>query len=157
MVRDNTANGGDEAGLTPEVWGRRPYADKEAREMLNDVSRSIAKDRPDHVDDPEDPTLSEVLRAHYGTEEKATTLTALLGQGLTFQEAVFWYFYRHAGFRFTDIHYAVSGYRRGGDPAHERNSLRNIQRVLESAAFKVDSAEPDDVPDLADVLEADGE
>lgn len=142
----------------PTTWGRRPYADKEARELLNDVSQGIARDPPDHVDDPGDLSLSDALKANYDTDTKAQTLAGLLEQGLTFEEAVCWYWFRHAQFSLTDIHYAILSSKtdtnaEGGDPSQRRNSVRNIQRILESAAFKLPDADQDDVPDLADVLE----
>jgi len=121
------------------TWGRRPYGSKEAREILNDVSAAIARDRPDHVDDPTDPTLAEVLRSHYDAETKAATLTALLRDGLSFQEAVCAYFYWFSGFDLVEIHFAQEGISRGGDPTQLRNSLRNIKRVLTSAAEQLDA------------------
>lgn len=137
-----------------KAWGRRPYAGKEARELLNDVSERIARKRPDWVDDPGDPTLAEVIQyadQSDGVElarQKAKTLSELMRHGLTFQEAVAWYWFRYAQFDMMEIHFAQEGIQKGGDPAHQRNSVRNIQRVLESAAFKLPDADPSDVPDL---------
>lgn len=144
MVRDGKPK--------PKTWGRRPYADKEARELLNDVSRRIVRDDPDHVDEVDDPSLSDVLKANYDPQTKADTLADLLEHGLTFQEAVCWYWFRYAQFDLMNIHFAIQGIQKGGDPDHRRNSIRNIQRVLESAAFKLPDASPGDVPDLDDVL-----
>lgn len=145
MVRKGTA------------WGRRAYVDKEARELLNDISRRIARDPPDHVDDVDDLSLSDVLKSKYVVDTKATTLAGLLEQGLSFEESVCWYWFRHAQFSMTDIHYAIQsstdGGLTGGDPSHRRNSVRNIQRILESAAFKLPDVDADDVPNLADVLD----
>ncbi len=137
-----------------KAWGRRPYAGKEARELLNDVSERIARKRPDWVADPDDPTLAEVLQYADQSngmelaETKARTLSELMRHGLTFQEAVAWYWFRYAQFDMMEIHFAQEGIQKGGDPAHQRNSVRNIQRVLESGAFKLPDADPDDVPDL---------
>lgn len=143
----------------PKAWGRRPYADKEAREQLNDISRCIARKRPDDVRDPDDPSLSDVIRhadelqGSGGRDPKARTLAGLMEHGLTFQEAVCWYWFRHSQMDLTEIHFAIKGINHGGDPAHRRNSVRNIQRVLESAAFKLPDEDPDDVPtlDVADI------
>jgi len=136
------------------VWGRRPYAGKEARELLNDLSRDIAREQPDTIDDSDDPSLADVVQyadergAGRSVERKTSTLTDLMRHGLTFQEAVCWYWFRYAKFDLMEIHFAQEGISKGGDPAHQRNSVRNIQRVLESAAFKLPDASPDDVPDL---------
>jgi len=137
----------------PKIWGRRAYIDKEAREILNDISRQIVCEPPDHVDDPDDPTLSEVLKAEYDTSSKAETLSGLMKHGLSFEETVCWYWYRYAHYSLMNIHFAIQGIRKGGDPDHRRNSVRNIQRILESAAFKLPDADPSEVPDLNDVLD----
>jgi len=139
-------------GRTWKAWGRRPYADKESREILNDISRQIRAEEPEHVDDPSDPTLSEVLKTVYDPDTKATTLSDLMSHGLSFEEAVCWYWFRHCQFDLMNIHYAIRGIKKGGDPAHRRNSVRNIQRVLESAAFKVPGEDPADIPNLDEVL-----
>lgn len=143
----------------PKVWGRRPYAGKTARELLNDISDWIARTRPDDVADPDDPSLSDVL-AHAGdalpqdpstgATAKDATLTRLMDQGLDFQEAVVWYWFRFCQYDITEIHYAMTGADTGGDPAQRRNATRNILRVLRSAASKVPDADPDDIPDLVD-------
>lgn len=132
-----------------KVWGRRPWADKRAKEILNDASFSVLRDQPDHVDDPGDPSLSEVLEHHYGHERtKAPTLTDLLSQGLTYQEAVNWYFFRFCGMSIMDIYYATSGRDTGGGVADRRNATRNIRRVLNDAAQKM--GEDINVPDPDD-------
>lgn len=152
MGRNSQPAGGDR--LSPKTWGRRPYADKAAREQMNDISAAIARKQPDDVDDPANPSLSDVVRhadlVAGGPDEtpKADTLTDLLGHGMTFQEAVCWYWYAVAQFSFTEVHFAVSGHDVGGDPDQRRNSVRNIHRVLKSAAFKHPDADPDEVPDL---------
>lgn len=146
--------------INPKVWGRRPYADKDAREVLNDVSTWIARTRPDGVDDPDDPSLSDILRyaGHAldskGTDEpKTTTLSALMGRGLDYQEAVVWYWFRYCELDLTEIHYATTGRDRGGDPATRRNATRNIVSVLKSAARKLDDVDPDSVPDVVEDTE----
>lgn len=137
-----------------KAWGRRPYAGKEAREQLNDVSTRIARTRPDWIDDPDDPTLADVIRFAQRcdglalTDQKSTTLSELMGHGLTFQEAVCWYWFRYAQLDMVEIHYAMEGHQKGGDPSHRRNNVRNIRRVLTSAAEKLPDVDVDDVPDL---------
>lgn len=142
-------------GPDPATWGRRPYADVEAREILNDASRRIARNQPDHVDDPGDPTLSEVLQHTYrqdtDLDTDAWTLTELKAHDLSFGEAVCWWFFRYAGYDLGEIHHAVSGRNFSDDPGHRRNSLRNIQRMLKSAATKLPGESPDDVPDAVGV------
>ena len=145
----------------PPTWGRRPYADVEAREILNDESERIARKQPDHVDDPGDLTLADVLRERYRrTTDDAPvgTLAEIKSHGLTFEETVCWYFYRFEGYDLGEIHRAVRGTDPGGDPSHRRNSIRNIQRILKSAATKLPDEDPDNVPDMVDVnLEAPAE
>lgn len=142
----------------PKIWGRRPYAGKDARERLNDVSRYIARTRPDDVDDPDDPTLSDVLAyaddaltpPDRSDDVKSATLSALMRDGLTFQEAVCWYWFRYCQFDITEIHYAMTGSDCGGDPDQRRNATRNILSTLRSAARKVPDADEDAIPDLVD-------
>lgn len=131
-----------------KVWGRRPWADKKAKEILNDVSHAVIRDEPDHVEDPSDPSLSELLEHHYAhAETKAPTLSDLLGQGLTFQEAVIWYFFRYCQMSIMDIYYATSGVDTGGGVQDRRNATRSIRRVLNRAGEKlgvdVDVPDPD--------------
>jgi hypothetical protein len=125
----------------PKVWGRRAYAGKEARELLNDASRAIAQDRPDHVDDPADPSLADVIQqANRGVDPdvKGAILADLLGQGLNFHEAVCWYWYRHAAFDVTEIYFAKEGFDQGGDPGRRADHVAGILDTLRSAASKLD-------------------
>jgi hypothetical protein len=138
----------------PPTWGRRPYADTEARELLNNLSDRIARHPPDHVDDPGDLTLSDVLRERYrqdtGDDAHAVTLAGMMKHGLSFEEVVCWYFYRFADYDLTEIHTALQGAPPGDHPAHRRNSLRNIQRILKSAATQLPREHPADVPNVID-------
>ena len=90
MARNDT----DRPTRRPKTWGKRPYATKEAREMLNDVTSYISRTRPDWVDDPDDPSLDDVIRTaskvyvDRDTDPKAVVLADLMGHGLTFKEAV---------------------------------------------------------------------
>jgi hypothetical protein len=125
----------------PKVWGRRAYAGKSSRELLNDVSRAIAQTDPDHVDDHKDPSLADVIQqAKRGVDPnvKGSLLADLLGQGLDFQEAVCWYWYRHAQFDVTEIHFAMEGYDHGGDPDVREEHVGRIVDTLRSAASKLD-------------------
>lgn len=144
---------GDETPA-PALWGKRPFADVAARDYLNDISERIARKQPDHIADPGDLSLSDVLREKYrqdtGDDAQAVTLSEMMKHGLSFEEVVCWYFYRFAGFDAAEIHSAVHGQELSDDPAHRRNSLRNIQRILNSAASKLPGEDPADVPDVTD-------
>ena len=129
----------------PALFGRRPFANKAGREILNDVSRSILRDQPDYVDDPSDPDMDELLRHHYDLGEKAVLLTDLLSAGLTYQEAVVWYLWRYARLTPFNIYYAQADIDTGGDPEARRNASRNIARVIRSAAEKLDVDVDDDL------------
>lgn len=125
----------------PKVWGRRAYAGKSAREMLNDASHAIAQSHPDHVDDPADPSLADVIRqAKRGFDPtvKGAILADLLGQGLNFSEAVCWYWYRHAAFDVTEIYFAKEGFDQGGDQGRRDNHVADIIDTLQSAASKLE-------------------
>lgn len=126
----------------PKVWGRRPYAGKSSRERLNDASRAIAQTRPDHVDDPADPSLADIIqqaKQDADPEVKGSLLADLLGQGLDFREAVCWYWYRHAQFDVTEIHFATEGYDCGGDPGRRADHADQIADTLRSAASKLNT------------------
>lgn len=145
----------------PATWGRRSYADVEARELLNDVSGRIVRHPPDHVDDPGDPTLTDVLREQIreGTDVDPSllTLSDLKKHGLSFGEAVCWYWYRHAGWDMAKIDRAARGHGIDGDGSPpSRNAIRNMTRQLKSAASKLPGESPDDVPDVADVIDSVG-
>lgn len=145
-------------GPNPKIWGRRLYADKAGRELLNEVSQYIARIQPDDVDDPADPAVSDLLR-HAGTAldvnrethmAKGAILSNLMAEGLDFQEAICWYWFRYCRFDITEIHYGITGHDSGGDPAQRRESVRNIMSVLKSAATKLPDVSSDDVPDMVD-------
>lgn len=134
------------------LFGRRPFANKKARELLNDASEQILRTEPDWVDDPADPTLSDVLQFELSpSESKVPLLSDLLSQGLTFQEAVVWYMWRYCQMTPRDIHYATKPYDKGGDVGELSGASRNIRRVLGTAAGKLG----EDIPDDLDVDDSD--
>lgn len=69
---------------------------------------------------------------------KGRLLTDLVQQGLSFREAVCWYWYRHAQFDVTEIHFAQEGYSHGGDPERRVEQVADIIDTLRSAAEKLD-------------------
>lgn len=132
------------------VWGRRPWANKAARELLNDLSRDIARHKPDYVEEPADPGLDDVIRHAQadddGADLKGNTLKDLLAQGLTYQQAVVWYWFAYCGYSLMDIHYAHEGNEKAGRTIRfKEQSLRNIKSVLVDAAQKLDGIDPSDL------------
>lgn len=142
---------------TPKVWGRRTYATAGALELLNDISRWVARERPDDVDDPDDPSLDDVIRSapaalpRGGDDPKGAALSMLMGDyGLDFQQAVVWYWFRFCGMDLNQIHGAITGVPKGGHPDQRRDSYRDIVATLRAAAMRVPDADPSDIPDLSD-------
>jgi hypothetical protein len=157
-------SGTGSGGSSPDakLFGRRPWADKEARELLNDISRWIELKRPDSVDDPEDPSLADVIShadaamSNNDTPDlKAKTLSSLMADGLNYQEAVTWYWYRYCDFALAEIVFAIEGRGKGGDPEERRNQTRSVLRVLSDSASKLPDEDPDDIPDITDIHDPD--
>jgi len=124
------------------IFGSRLYAGKAARELLNDASRAIAERAPDHVENPTDPSLSDVIRhierRGVDPEVKGMILADLLQNGLTYREAVRWYWYRHAQLELTEIYYATREYDTGGSPSQRSDHVDDIVASLRTAAEKLD-------------------
>jgi len=124
----------------PRLFGNRPYCSKEAQERLNRESREIYFAEPDHVDDPTDPTLDEVLehiqRRQEGVND-ADLIVDLLAGGLDWEEVIVYYLYRWSGLEKRDIYYATEGIRTAPD-VEERGLTRHIDRVLASVEGKLD-------------------
>lgn len=143
MGRNSTTGGDDDDGplvrrTYARTWRQRPYVDKEAKQILDDLSFQVLKDQPEHIDDPENPTLAELLKYEKGPEDAAlVTLSDLLAQDLTAQEAVMWYFFRYCQLSIMEIYYATHGHDTGGDPTDRRNATRNIRRTLHTAGQKL--------------------
>lgn len=155
-----TGSGGSSSD--PKLFGRRPWADKEARELLNDISRWIQTNQPGAVDDPSDPSLADAIRCADAAvnhaddaDPKATTLSALMRDGLNYQEAVTWYWFAFCDFTLVEIVFASEGRNKGGDPEERRNQVRSILRTLTDAARKIPDADPSEVPDITDVHDTD--
>jgi len=153
-------SGTGSGGSSPDakLFGRRPWADKEARELLNDISRWIQMNQPDAVDDPADPSLADVITCADAAmdhaddaDPKVTTLSGLMRDGLNYQEAVTWYWYRFCDFTLAEIVFAIEGRDTGGDPEERRNQVRSVLRTLTDAAGKIPDADPSEVPDISDI------
>ena len=131
-----------QANLDPMVFGRRLYAGKAARGMLNDVSCAIAEQAPDYVENPTDPSLSDVIRhvARRGVdpEVKGMILVDLIQNGLTYREAVRWYWYQHAQLELSEIYYASNEFDKGGDPGQRADHIDDTVASLRTAAEKLD-------------------
>lgn len=114
--------------------------------MLNDITRWIARTRPADVDDPDDPSMADVIR-HAGdalsetktANPKASILSTLLTQGLNYQEAVTWYWYRYCDFTLSEIALAAQGLNMGGDPEKQKEYTADISDALRSAAAKLNT------------------
>lgn len=151
---------------TSRVFHKKPWLNKRGREILNRSARRIAHYRPDYVTSPEEPTLTECLfelqyhaaatgHAPQLSTEGLTDLpsmresegmdlpvdggifTNLLGSGLTFQEAICWFFYRYCGMDTAEVHLAIQGKNRSFSRADDSRAIRNVERTLESAAEKI--------------------
>ncbi|WP_117595157.1 hypothetical protein [Haloprofundus halophilus] len=110
--------------------------------MLNDISHDIARTCPDDVTPPEHPSLSDVIRHGYDPQVKESILVQLTRQGLTFWEAAYWYFYRHAQFSLSEIYFATKSFDQRAAPEVRRKEVQDIAQVLRSAASKLDVEAP---------------
>lgn len=122
----------------PRLFGHRPYLSKNAQERMNRESRDIYLEEPDYVDDPEKPTVDEVL-AHIKRRESlsdADLIVDLLAEGLDWEETIVYYLYRFSGLDKRDIYYATEGIRSAPD-IKDRGLIRHIDRVLASVEQKM--------------------
>jgi hypothetical protein len=129
----------------PRLFGKRPHMAKAGREIANAAAEHIQRTRPGIVDDPDDPTLADVLRFMESEEageqiqhEQAVTLCDLLTRGLTFQEAATWYLYEHAGLTLREIYHVDEGKQRSFSKDRDRQAERNVAATLRTAAEKLD-------------------
>lgn len=98
-----------------------------------------------------------MCRENSDRDRETWTLAGLMEHGLTSGEVVCWWFYRYAGYDLREIHHGIQGGDFSDDAGHRRNSLRNIQQMLNSAASKLPDEDPGDVPDVIDVEAAPAE
>lgn len=128
-------------GDAPPVFGKRPHLAKEGREIANAAVGHIRGEQPEWVDDPQDATLTDVLKflndGHDVAEGQTDTLCDLLCQGLTFREAVTWFLYERAGLTLREIYHVDEGKDRSFSREGDRQAERNVARTLESAAAKL--------------------
>lgn len=137
-------------GGMPRLFGKRPHLAKEGREIANAAAEAIQREEPEYVDDPDDPTLAEVLkyveqnenvgkRAEDAIRQHQTaTLSDLLTEGLTFREAVTFYLYEHAGLTLREIYHVDEGKQRSFSREDDRQAERNVAATIQSAAEKLD-------------------
>lgn len=137
------------SGDAPMLFGKRPHLSKEGREIANAAAGVIQKEEPDWVDDPDDPSLSEILKfaeAASGDppetgpirKKETATLCELLTEGLTFREAVTFYLYEHGGLTLREIYHVDEGLERSFSRENDRQAERNVAATIKSAAEKLD-------------------
>lgn len=142
--QDESAEETEEVNRSAEIrgknFGESPYLDKEGREILNRASRSVKRDEPDWVEDPEDPQLSDVL-VHLQQDQNGFTDTGiiidLLGKGLTAQETIAWILYQHSSLKPREIFYAYEGKDHPGCEGVDQQAVRNVKSRIRSAARKL--------------------
>jgi len=126
------------------VFARRAYLSKEAKEMVNRSSRRIYLNEPDYVENPEEPQLEDVIREIRLTGGGDGTVDAplfaeLLGMGLSYQETIYYYLWRYAGYDFSDIIRAETG-KEIRFKARE-TEVRSVKTTIRKAANKVEDEE----------------
>ena len=122
------------------VFARRAYLSKEAKEIANRSSRRIYLNEPDYVEDPERPQLEDVLReikkqGGDGTVD-APLFAELLGAGLSYQEAVYFYLWRYCGYDYSDIIRAETG--KEIRYKSRETEIRSVKTTIRKAAKKID-------------------
>lgn len=136
---------------SPRLFGKRPYCSKEARDRLNRESREIFMTEPEYVDDPENPSLDEVLKHIQKREslDDADLIVDLLANGLGWEEVIVYYLFRWSGLEKREIYYATEGIRTAPD-VEDRGLTRHIDRVLASVEEKLGEDLLDDDVDAID-------
>lgn len=139
----------------PKTFGRRAYLHRKARDVLNEASQGIFRKAPDYVDDPEDPTVDELLeyirRDYDPGADSIQSITDYLAQGLTYQEAFLLYFWDHVDMDLDSMYYVCEapvggqGTRidTGGHHQDRTNAKRQFEAVLTSACRKLGRDEPE--------------
>lgn len=148
----------------PRVFRHRPYLGKHGREILNRSARRIARNEPDWVEDPLNPTLEECLHElqHPRKRDQAEDplpehrepdrtrpredlydvdrdlIVSLLGAGLDYQETVYWILYEYTGLDPREIFHASSGKQKSFSRELDSQAIRNVESVLQSAARTLD-------------------
>ena len=122
------------------VFARRAYLSKEAKEMVNRSSRRIYLNEPDYVENPEEPQLEDVIREIRLTGGDGTVdaplFAELLGAGLSYQETIYYYLWRYAGYDFSDIIRAETG-KEIRFKARE-TEVRSVKTTIRKAANKLE-------------------
>jgi len=126
----------------PRLFGKRTHLSKEGRELANAAAEQIHRTDPDCVDDPDDPTLADVLTYLKTTDtdprqETTAALTDALGAGMTFREAGVWVLYEHGGLTTREIVHADEGKERSFSREHDKDAVQNVEQTIVSAAGKL--------------------
>lgn len=119
----------------PAVFGQRPWLNKEGREIANTAARRIYRKPPDGMD-VDDLTLSDVLKYLKGSDrsgDDVVLLTELLQDGLDYQQALYWYLWKHAGLSPKEIHLAETGREHVQRWDDERPEVRSVEATLTAA------------------------
>lgn len=124
------------------VFPRRAYLSKEAKEIANRSSRRIAINKPEYVEDPERPTMAEVMKElkHDGDGDAidGAIFTDILAE-LSYQETIYYYLYRYCGFAPNEIILAENGYKQ--NEKGDANEARNVKATIKEAAGKLEDNE----------------
>jgi hypothetical protein len=126
-----------------KTWGNRAYLSREGKEILSRSARRIAINQPDHVDDPDDPSLTECLVELQERSDAefvdAAIVQQLLGKDLTYEEVVLLLLHRYCGLDVAELSLADSGMQHPGHEGVDHSLQRSIERVLDSAERKLEA------------------
>lgn len=138
-------SGDVESADSSKVFGTKPYLDKQGREILNRAARRVQKSDPDWVNDPDDPSTSDVLVYLQQNSDGFTDsglLVELLGNGLNAEEVICWVLWKHSDLEPREIFYAHEGKQTSGRAGVDDQAIRNIESRIRSAGRKL-GVDPD--------------
>jgi hypothetical protein len=126
-----------------KIWSDRAYLSRQGKEILSRSARRIAINQPDHVDDPEDPSLTECLVELQDRSDSefvdAALVQHLLERDLTYEEIVLWLLHEHCGLDVAELTLADAGMQHPGQHGVNTSLQRSIKRVLDSAERKLEA------------------
>jgi len=126
------------------TFDNRVWANKQAREVLNRAASCIDRQEPEYVDDPDDPSLDEVLEyiQREDSEQRyvdAGVFSRLMSAGLTYRQMVYWYLFYYGGFEVEEILCFERGINElENDKSRYAADLRNIEGQLTLVCQKID-------------------